>query len=300
MKSNRRSILKAFGLAPILPFIRIGNTSINGNPECITSDDIEGPFYISGAPKSEMIASENAVGTKLFITGTIYYNNCETNVANAEVDVWHASDEGGYFDDDYRGIVNSTPNGGYSFQTVIPGKYLNGAQFRPRHLHYKIRSAEHELTTQIYFQGDTSIPIDPWASQDDAADRIIPLVEDAQGAMHGVVDIYLDLEPIISNTINSKEAKSSAIQFIGSESYGSTTAIKFNLVSSGKVDLFIYDINGRPVATLIQQENMPIGDHSFQFNMRNQLDLAIPSGIYIARLSVDNQAIDAKRFFVVR
>ena len=297
MKSSRRNILKAIGLAPMIPFVRIKSINENGNPECITSDDIQGPFYIEGAPKSQQIASENAPGTKLFITGTVYFKDCKTPISGAEVDVWQANDAGGYDDNDYRGIVTTSENGSFSYQTILPGKYLNGAQFRPRHLHYKVRFGGKELTTQIYFDGDTSIEIDPWASQDDAADRIIPLTEDSKGAMHGVSDIFLDQIAIINGMGQVERQKSSSILFVGSDDYTPSKAVHIHLKEAGIIDLFIYDINGRPVATLVQQKRLSEGEHSFQFVMQHKLDFALPSGIYIARLQMNGKPSDAKRFF---
>ena len=45
--------------------------------------------------------------------------------------------------------------------------------------------------TQLYFEGDAEITTDPWASENDAIDRIIPLIEDTDGNKAGTFDIKL-------------------------------------------------------------------------------------------------------------
>ena len=182
MKINRRSIIKllsASGAATVFGF-----KALPGQAQCLTTADILGPFYIPGAPEMARLAPDGAPGTPVFITGTVYARDCETPVSNAKVDVWHANDGGGYEDEHYRGVVYTSDNGQYAFQTILPGKYLNGTQYRPRHFHYKVSAQSAELTTQIYFEGDTSIPADPWASSPDAAERVIPLSEGQAGNLH--------------------------------------------------------------------------------------------------------------------
>ena len=48
-------------------------------------------------------------------------------------------------------------------RTIVPGRYLNGAQYRPAHLHLKVSGAGlRPLTTQLYFAGDPYNAADPW------------------------------------------------------------------------------------------------------------------------------------------
>ena len=45
----------------------------------------------------------------------------------------------------------------------MPGHYLNGARYRPAHLHVKVHVAGAErLTTQLYFEGDPYNEGDAW------------------------------------------------------------------------------------------------------------------------------------------
>ena len=42
--------------------------------------------------------AEGETGEILYITGTVYANDCETPLPNAIVDIWHASEAGAYND----------------------------------------------------------------------------------------------------------------------------------------------------------------------------------------------------------
>lgn len=66
------------------------------------------------------------------------------------------------------GVRQPTPRceGRYQFETILPGRYLNGSTHRPRHLHLKASSASHvALTTQIYFADDPFLESDPFVRQ---------------------------------------------------------------------------------------------------------------------------------------
>ena len=45
----------------------------------------------------------------------------------------------------------------------MPGRYLNGARYRPAHIHVKVRAPGFPvLTTQLYFPGDPHDEGDPF------------------------------------------------------------------------------------------------------------------------------------------
>lgn len=75
-----------------------------------------------------------------------------------------------------RGQQSTDEEGNYSFETIIPGKYLNGKLYRPAHIHFRVSHQDcKELISQIYFKGDPHIEEDPWASQTKAEKRILTL-----------------------------------------------------------------------------------------------------------------------------
>ena len=55
----------------------------------------------------------------------------------------------------YYGWVTTDDEGRWEFTTLRPGWYLNGATYRPAHLHVRVYlGAEELLTTQLYFPDD--------------------------------------------------------------------------------------------------------------------------------------------------
>ena len=195
--SRRNFIIKLLTLIAVVPVI--GVVACKKRRElknCTTSDDILGPFYRENAPTRANLNVKNQTGIELIIDGTVYGEDCKTPLNNAKVEIWHANDSGDYDnstnDFEFRGIVNSDANGKYSFTTIVPGKYLNGSSYRPSHIHFKITANGHkELVTQLYFEGDSDIDSDPWASDKDAEERIITLSEDSNGNKSGTFEIKM-------------------------------------------------------------------------------------------------------------
>jgi protocatechuate 3,4-dioxygenase beta subunit len=81
------------------------------------------------------------------------------------LEVWQADANGGYDLSGYRfrATVRAASDGAFAFRTIVPGRYLNGAQYRPSHIHVKVHSdGNPTLTTQLYFAGDPFNDRDPW------------------------------------------------------------------------------------------------------------------------------------------
>jgi catechol 1,2-dioxygenase len=164
---------------------------------CRTTDDILGPFYKAGAPFTENVIPEGAEVSPLIVRG-IVFEGCDTPVPDAIVEIWNADEEGSYDTSDqyrYRGRYRSSQDGDYFFQTIIPGKYLNGQTYRPSHIHFRITAPGYkELVSQIYFTNDPDIPTDPWANADKAKERILTVEEGPQGIDMVIFDIHLERE----------------------------------------------------------------------------------------------------------
>ncbi len=158
----------------------------------VTEDNILGPFYKPGAPFEADLA-DDLPGQLVQIEGTVYGCDCVTPLAGAIVDIWQADDSGGYDNAGFtlRGRIETDADGRYSLLTIKPGWYLNGDQFRPAHIHYKVSHNDGvALTTQLYFEGDPYIPIDPFVKDS----LIIPLAEGAvkgRSALLGTFDVVL-------------------------------------------------------------------------------------------------------------
>lgn len=295
---KRRNLLKNLTALSLVPFFAqksLGNPLIE---DCPTTSDIQGPFYTPGAPVRTTISPVGAAGTVLFLTGTVYRDNCQTPIPFANLDAWQA-DDGGAYDNvgfNYRGKFQCNETGNYSMQTILPGKYLNGADFRPRHIHFKIHGAGSPvLTTQLYFDGDTHIPSDPWASNPSAADRIIPLTPDASGVMHGVFDISLDIAVGVGDALVYPDR--AFIENIFPNPITENGSVSVSLPKRSNIALTIYNVNGSLVKN-IYSGSLNQGTHEIAFNRLNDVDLALCSAVYILQLSIDGKTVDAKRMMV--
>lgn len=158
----------------------------------VTEDNLLGPFYKANAPFDADLA-DDLPGELVEIEGTVYGCDCETPLAGAIVDIWQADDTGGYDNAGFtlRGRIETDKDGRYRLLTIKPGWYLNGDQFRPAHIHYKV---SHEqgvaLTTQLYFEGDPYIPIDPFVKDS----LVVPFKKGevkGRSALLGTFDIVL-------------------------------------------------------------------------------------------------------------
>jgi protocatechuate 3,4-dioxygenase beta subunit len=295
---KRRNLLKLGTLSAMIPVLPYLGKANNCDP---TTGDIEGPFYTPNAPVRNKISPEGVPGTVLFLTGTVYHNDCLTPLPNANLDVWQA-DDGGAYDNvgfDYRGKFNTDGMGNYAMETVLPGKYLNGSSYRPRHIHLKVGATGADLiTTQLYFEGDTDIPGDPWASSDSAAGRIIPLTEDTDGNLHGVFDISLNLTPVIDSTHQPEDNAGNRIIHIFPNPVSEAGQVQVLMNITAKLKVEILALNGQKVRLLFNGDK-PRGTHTFKFdNLRNE-GIKLNSGIYIIQMSIDDQLLDAKRFILL-
>lgn len=129
-----------------------------GACEARTEPNIEGPFFRAGAP------FRDALGHGLVIGGTVRDTACRP-MRDAVMEVWHANAEGEYdlSGYTYRGRLRTDDAGRYRISTIVPGRYLNGATYRPAHIHVKVHAnGRPPLTTQLYFPRDRYNERDPW------------------------------------------------------------------------------------------------------------------------------------------
>ena len=148
-----------------------------------TPQDIEGPFYRPGIPIGSNLDVHGDAGLPLLLEGRVLDTQCQP-IAGAIVEIWHATplapdgepgDVNATYDvsEEYRyyGQVATRADGGYAFQTLRPGWYLNGPEYRPAHVHLKVWVDDAErLTTQLYFVGDPFNKGDAWFNPDMALD----------------------------------------------------------------------------------------------------------------------------------
>jgi catechol 1,2-dioxygenase len=137
-------------------------------PQCAeTEDNILGPYYRAGAPFRTVLGPASE-GEPLVVAGSVRATGTACAALDgALLDVWQADASAVYDttspDYRWRGKMNSDGAGQYQFQSVLPGRYLNGDTYRPRHIHFQVSHAGYtQLTTQLYFEGDPYNPVDPF------------------------------------------------------------------------------------------------------------------------------------------
>ena len=169
-----------------------------------TMNDVEGPYYLAGAPFRNQLAGPDEKGDRAVIKGTVFQSDCKSPIRDALIEVWQTDAAGEYYYQNagfrLRGQMKTDMNGNYEFSTIKPGRYriLNG--FRPAHIHLKISHPGYRtVITQLYFKGDPYLwPKDACSRACKSNDprRIITL-DDEKGVLKGTFDITLS--PLITS-----------------------------------------------------------------------------------------------------
>lgn len=147
-------------------------------PLAPTEDNILGPFYRAGAPFRAKISPPLEPGKVVVVKGRIWGYDSKKPLSNTVIDIWHASANGRYDNDDQskpprpdvftnRARLHTNEQGYYEFETVHPGAYQIGPNaWRPSHIHYMVQSPSYKtLVTQLYFAGDTHNKTDQFIKQ---------------------------------------------------------------------------------------------------------------------------------------
>lgn len=289
---NRRDFLKIglMGGATALMFPR----SLLADCELTTSDAL-GPFYSQNPPQRTVLAAPAEPGDRMFISGKILADDCQTPLGGAIVDVWHANNDGCYSvfeqctpnDDPFnlRGQMLTNENGEYAFETIRPGNYGS----RPQHFHYRVVSPDGGtvLITQCYFEGDPLIPGDPSASNPAAVNRIVPItIQD--GNHFGVFDVNLDATAVTGmDDHHGTEPELFALHQNYPNPFNGETIIRYSLSQTSRVKLSIYDTAGREVNRLVDRSEAS-GYHQVSWNGQNINGRDVASGLYLYRLQAES------------
>lgn len=302
-KKNRRQFLKNTSLAALAlstPLISAkANTDDSKKEEELlicdkTTRDYygQGPFYTDNPPtiQDNQLAETNAVGDRTIISGRVFNLDCSEFIPDTIIDVWHADHDGAYDNQGFnlRGQTLSNNQGFYMFETIKPGKYLNGSAFRPSHIHFKITPPNFPtLTTQLYFEGDTDIPADAAASitsgEFDAQHRIIPLVKSASGILEGTWDIVVSGDGVIISSVNDIHLDKGVIYHVTPNPFTDKVNIRYGVYKKARVSLLVFDVQGRMVATL--EENELPAD---QYDAVWEPDAGLPKGHYFIALKIND------------
>jgi len=299
-KDSRRQFLRNTSLAAlslgILPSIAKTTELVKPNYPILCNESTEdaygqGPFYTANAPyiQNDMLANSNEIGTRLILSGQVLNLECSEVLPNTEIDIWHANGSGEYDNSGYnlRGKATSNSQGFYVFETIKPGRYLNGATYRPSHFHFKITPPNFPtLITQLYFAGDPYISSDAAASQTtgtfNASNRIIPLTTDANGVLEGTWDIMINGDgiPLSDNNIHLDKG---IIYSISPNPFNDIVEIKYGVFQQAQVSIFVYDIEGKIVAELNKQQLNPQ-----KYEVIWEPDYNLPNGYYFIALKIND------------
>ena len=156
----------------------------HAKPAGATEATVFGPFHTADAPHVDQGAdiAHGAPGLPMFVRAVVQGPDGEP-VANAEVDVWQADDDGLYdvqrpeLGDARRAraVLRTDARGAVRFRSIVPTAYPIptdgpvGAMlaatarhpWRPAHLHFMIGAAGYQsLTTHIFREGDAYLDSD--------------------------------------------------------------------------------------------------------------------------------------------
>ena len=149
-----------------------------------TTASLMGPFWRHGSPRTESggsIVRSPTAGDPVFVKAWVHDPQGRP-VAGAEVDVWHASPEGYYENQDpqqadmnLRGRFTTDADGHFAFRTVKPAGYpvpvdgpvgallrMQGRHnMRPAHLHFMIHKPGYKVQfSQVYSSDDPNLETD--------------------------------------------------------------------------------------------------------------------------------------------
>ena len=305
-KKNRRQFLKNISLASlslgIIPNISKANSIAKTADKSLLLCDKttldyygQGPFYTPNPPvmSENQLAGDNESGSRLILSGRVFNLDCSQYIPDTVIDVWHANDAGQYDNSGYnlRGTCTSNSEGFYIFETIKPGKYLNGNQFRPSHIHFRIAPPGffELIVTQLYFEGDTSIANDAAASITegvyDASQRIIPLTTNSNGDLEGTWDIILNGDGV--DGVSNVHLDKGVIYSVGPNPFSNDVIIKYGVFQRAKVSLMVYDIQGQLVATLEEKELPPE-----KYEAVWTPDVGLPNGHYFIALKINDLQVN--------
>ncbi len=180
--ASHNEVVLAAGSLGVSALVCLVNNGEGGRGE--TTANLLGPFWRAGAPATAnggSLVRGPTPGDPLFVTARVR-DGAGQPVAGAEVDVWHASAEGFYENQDpaqpdmnLRGVFRTDADGRIAFRTIRPAGYpipvtgpvgallrMQGRHnLRPAHVHFMIAKEGFKTQfSQVYADDDPNLETD--------------------------------------------------------------------------------------------------------------------------------------------
>lgn len=111
--------------------------------------------------------------------------------------------------------------------------------------------------------------------------------------------IQQTIDGLLATAINYNEMIKPSFQLFNNypNPFNPETTIRFTLNQSQKINLNIFDAQGRLINRLVNREMQP-GDYSFKWNGMDDTDRRVASGVYFYQLSGNSHIIVKKMQFL--
>lgn len=317
---ERKDFLKGIGLTSLGLAIPLPNKAVAdikkgytfAPPTCFLTPAVpQGPYYLNTGLIRQNIC-ETKTGIALTYNFTVVDANC-TPIPNAVVDIWQCDKDGVYsgFSSQntlgqtfLRGVQITDTNGQVSFTAIYPGWY-NG---RLTHLHVKIFFNDDLFVTTNFFypnevnqavyatplytkgQNPTTIAQDIELSGDTTRFNNLLMTFTGDVATAYVANYTVGINTVFTDvpTTNTEAKKPLVLKQNFPNPFKDITTIKFSLLQSSKVAVTLFDMAGKEVTKLIQDETMSAGEH-FVDVKQTMGDVKLSAGAYLYQLTIKNE-----------
>jgi hypothetical protein len=293
------------------------NKSTNGGTTWMSNESIATPAYLGGAcfniPGIYRCNGYPVIGCDISNSpyrGTIYINWSDQRNGSTDTDVWLIKSTNGGTSWSSPKRVNNDPPGKHQFFNWISIDKVTGYLYV---IFYDRRNyATSSYTTDVYIArstnggatfdnvkiNSTSFVPTPYVFFGDYNgisaynNKVRPIWTRMDGNTNSIWTAIIDSLTIDIRKIDEKIPSSYSLKQNYPNPFNPKTDIKFDLSKSGKVKLSVFDIRGKELKLLIN-ENLSAGKYETSFDASNY-----SSGIYFYKLEIENYSDTKKMVFL--
>lgn len=292
--------------------------TIPAGTDCVLiPQETRGPYPLDlskDSTKFRQDITEGRPGVPLTVKLTIVNinDNCRP-IPNARVDIWQTDKDGVYSgfqqpgsntvgETFMRGIQMTDSNGMVEFRTIYPGWY-NG---RVTHIHFEIylssvlsavsQMAFPEATTAAVYQTplysargqNTGVPTNAddgiFSDMNNTQYQMLTITENAAtGGYTGTMTVGINAPKSGVINLEPETGGQFKLQQNSPNPFREETAFHFNLKQASQVNLQVFDLSGKKVAS-VYDGSLEAGDHAMAWQRGKQF----PAGNYLFQLTVTN------------